>query len=321
MAAVTLLEASKLMEPSRKAGVVQIYADAYQPLSSATVINTGGKASYAWRVEDDLAHTSGGKRNVGSDFTATYGNAKPYESDVKIYGGKIQVDEYIMDHSPASMNFQEASQIRSHAREFTVDLFEGTGGTSLRGFRDWMQNDTAYAGQETWAGSTANGDVLTEAMIDELISDVNVVQGQSFFYCADIVARRMKYIAKGQVSNQSRVNYTSDEWGKWNFTYDGIPVVVLRDGKNSDLLSTTEYDYGTANQTTCSLYLVTWGQDMASLFSSSAIVAPNGVPLPKMTKENDGSNFKYERLTWYVGLAPHQPRCMGRIKGVKNSIS
>ena len=90
MAAITLLEAAKLMEPSRKQGIVQIYADAYDILRSAPVVSTGGRMAYAWNAEDDLAYTgSSGSRNVNADFTASQGDTKPLESQVKIYGGKI----------------------------------------------------------------------------------------------------------------------------------------------------------------------------------------------------------------------------------------
>ena len=319
MAAMTLLEAGKLMEPSRKAGVVQTYAEAYQPMQVAPVINTEGKANYSWIVEDDLAHTSG-KRNVNADFTASEGNVKPYESEVKIYGGKIQVDEYIVDHSPASVQYQEQSQIRSFARDFTKDLFEGEGGTSLRGWRHWILNDSAFSGQDITAGATANGVALTSAMVDELISKVD--RGPStYFYCTDMVARRLRVISKGQATNEQRVAYTKDQFGQWAWAYDEIPIVVLKDGKNADLLSTTERDGADANDTTCSLYLINWGVEAASLFSSNATIGANGVPVPKLTVQNDGSNYMYERLTWYVGNVPHTVKSIGRIKHIKNALS
>ena len=34
-----------------------------------------------------------------------------------------------------------------------------------------------------------------------------------------------------------------------------------------------------------------------------------------------GSNYKYERLTWYVGNVPHTIRCIARIRYVKNATS
>lgn len=319
MGAMTLLEAAKQMEPSRRAGVLQTYASAYHPMTVAPVINTGGKSVYTWSIEDSVAHTSGGKRNVNADFTASEGATKPFESDMKIYGGKIQVDRYIQYHSPAAVQFQEENQIRANAREFTIDLFEGSGGTSLRGFRDWLLYESGYTGQEVSAGSTASGVVITTPMIDELESKVDRIPGKTFFYCRDMVARRLRYLSKGAVSNEVDMQYKLGEFGMWDGAYDGIPIVTLRDGKGTDLLSVAEIDGSPSASDTCSLYLVTWGDDMAALASSSGAGA--GFPMPMITKMADGTNYNYEAIEWFVTAVPHRPRCIARVKHIKNAIA
>jgi hypothetical protein len=315
MGALTLLESAKLMEPSRKRGVIQTYAEAYQPMTVAPVINTGGKANYVWSIEDDLAHTTTGKRNLNADFTASEGNIKPYELDMKIYGGKIQVDRYIQKHSPESMAFQESSQIRSHAYEFSIDLFEGAGGTSVRGFRHWMLNDSAYSGQEVSAGSTASGVLLATTKVDELLSHVDILPGSTYFYTTDVVMRRLRYLSRGSQSTEAHITYSKNEFGMWSWAYDGIPVVVLKDGKGTDLLSSAEIDGATSASDTCSLYLVTWGEEMASLVTS------NSANIPEILEQNDGTNYVYERLEWYVNMVPHRPRCIGRVKHIKAAVS
>jgi hypothetical protein len=318
MAAMTLLEAAKQMEPSRKAGIIQLYAEAYHPLQVAPVIGTGGRSSYTWSIEDALAHTSGGKRNINADFTASEGQIKPYETDVKIYGGKIQVDRYIQYHSPASVAFQEASQIRSNAREFTVDLFEGSGGTSLRGFRDWMLYDGAFSGQQVDAGSSASGDLLTTMMVDDLLAAMDVVMGKTYFYCTQTIANRLRYISKGQQSNEVHMFYTLGQFGQWDSAYASIPVIVLKDGKGTDLLSAAEIDGATSQSNTCSFYAVTWGEEMAALVSSNS-AGVGGFPMPMITKMTDGTNYNFEAMEWYVSAVPHRPRSIGRIRFIKNS--
>jgi hypothetical protein len=272
--------------------------------------------NYTWKIEDDLSWTgSTGKRNINADFTASEANVKPYETNVKIYGGKIQVDRFIQYHSPASVAFQEASQVRSYARELTIDLFEGSGGTALRGIRHWLLNDSAYSSQQVSAGADASGTLLTTSKVDELESLVDVIPGQSFFYCRDVVARRLRYISKGQQSNEQRMYYGKNEFGMWSWMYDGIPIVVLKDGKGTDLLSVTEIDGAADQSDTCSLYLVTWGEEMASMITSNSTSAPD------VTMQNDGSNYNYERMEWYVGSVPHRPRCVGRVRYIKNAVA
>jgi hypothetical protein len=258
---------------------------------------------------------------VNADFTAAEGNVKPFESQVKIYGGKIQVDTFIKDHSPASVAFQEQSQIRSFARQFTVDTFEGTGGTSLLGVQGWL-GLAGYTGQVISAGTSASGDVLTLDMMDEALSYIDRTPDTAI-YCNQIIARRLKRIARGVGTDQTVQNmqYGMDEFGRWTPQYDGIPVVALQDGKGANMLATTEIDGAASQSNTCSLYIVAWGPESATYFSSSSIIGANGVPLPKLMKATDGTNYEYERLEWYVGFVPHRPRCIVRIKYLKNSAS
>lgn len=313
----TLLEASNLMEPSRKAGVVNIYANESKIAKVAPVIDTGGKQSYNWTQEDDLAYTTGGSRNVGADFDATQGTTAPFESPVKIYGGKIKVDEFIIDHSPASIKNQEMSQIRSFARRFDVDIFEGAGGTALRGVKDWVANQTQYSGQVMNASDTTNA-APTMDMMDELVEKVDRTD-MTVLYMNEYPWRILKGVARGLASTSQRINYGPTEFGKWVPMYDGIPIVVMRDGSGANMLSVTEAAVDETNST--SIYLVAWGMESASLFSSNGTIAPNGVPVPKLTKENDGTNFKYERLTWYVGFVPHKPRSIAQLRYVKPAAS
>jgi len=320
MAVLTLVEAAKMMEPSKKAGVVDIYAKAYQPMGVVPVLSTGGKSAYQWTVDDGLSHTSGGKRNVGSDFTASAGRKKPYESEVKIYGGKIQVDTYIRDHSPASIEFEQSQQIKSYARELVVDIFEGAGGTSLRGFRDWMLYDAAYSGQEVSAGTTAGGDLPTLDKMDELVEKIDRTP-DTFLYMTEINARYIKKLSRGNDTAQQRMQYGMNEFGTWSWMYDSIPVIILRDGKGTGLLSTVEIDGAASLSTSMSIYCIAWGPESAALFSSSQIVGANGVPLPKVVEQFDGSNYIYQRMEWYVGLVPHKPRCIARLKYVKNAVA
>lgn len=320
----TLLEAAKLMTPSRKAGVVQIYANSSEVLRVAPVINTSGKDQYKWDVEDDLPYTTAttGFRNVGSDFDATQGKTRRFDAHVRIAGGKIKVDEYIIDHSPASIVQQENMQISAFARNLTVQIFEGTGASNtLLGARQWMTDIAGYTSQVVNAGTTASGDILTLDMMDELIEKVDRT-GNEQLYMNEILARRLKRISRGNGTTDQRMVYEKNQFGQWAWMYDGIPIVVMRDGAGANLLSTTEIDGAGTNSDTLSVYMISWGMEQsASLFSSSALLGANGVPIPKLTRENDGSNFKYERLTWYVGFAPQKPRCMARLRYLENAVS
>lgn len=324
----TLIEAAKAEKPSAATGYIGIYAEAYQPNYVAPV--QPSDRIYAWNVEDDLPYTgSTGSRLIGSDFDATQGNFKPYESEVKAYGGKIKVDEYILDNMPMSVPRQEASQVRAFARKQFIDTFQGSGSADLRGIRDYLGGDSetrpaaliapGYENQVIDAGSTGSGDVLTLDMLDDAIARVIMMPGQTFIYCNDIITRRIMKLNRGNDSSGYNVNYMPDEVGRFDATYRGIPIVTTRDGKNADLLSTTEYD-ATSNQNTLSLYVVTWGVELATYFSTNP-TGVAGVPMPMVMEQNDGSNYMYKRFKFYIGFAPQQPRCVARLRGLKNALS
>jgi len=59
---------------------------------------------------------------------------------------------------------------------------------------------------------------------------------------------------------------------------------------------------------------VTWGPENVTLFSSNSTRVANGVPVPNVEIETDGSNYKYYRVEWYVGLAVQAIRSVGRIR-------
>lgn len=324
---LTLVEAAKAEPESQKTGYIGIYAESYQTNYVAPVQDSD--RTFTWDVEDSLPYTGAtGSRQIDADFDATQAYFKHYETDVKAYGGKIKVDEYIYDNMPKSIPRQEGSQVRAFARKQVIDTFEGAGGADLRGIRDWFGGDVAsdgqviapgYENQVVDAGTTANGDLLTLDMLDDVIGKVDVMYGSTFIYCNDILARRIKKLNRGNDSSGYNVNYTPSEIGRFDSVYMGIPIVTLRDGNNTDLLSTTEYD-DTTNATTMSLYVVTWGIEHATYFSTNPSGVA-GVPMPMIEVQNDGSNYKYKRFKFYVGFAPQQPRSIARLKKLKNALS
>lgn len=325
---ITLVEAAKAEPESKNTGYIGIYATAYQTNYMAPVQSSD--RTFAWSVEDDLPYTgSTGSRLIDADFDATQANFKPYESNVKAYGGKIKVDEYIADNMPMSMPRQESAQVRAFARKLCIDTFQGTGGADIRGVRDWLGGDSAsrsaaliaagYENQVVEAGTTGSGDVLTLNMLDDAIARVDVIPGQTAIYADDILVRLIKSLNRGNNTSGYNVVYDPAEIGRFDYVYNGLPIVTMRDGKNADMLSTTEYD-ATTNQNTLSLYVITWGVEHATYFSTSPRGVA-GVPLPQITDTSDGSNYQYKRFKFYVGFAPQQPRSVCRLRGLKNALS
>jgi hypothetical protein len=255
---------------------------------------------------------------VNADFTASQGAAKAYESKVKIYGGKIQVDRYISHNYPQSVVFDETMQIKALSRQLFIDVFEGSGGQYFRGIADWMSKDTAYSGQVVESGATTTPIVVTVDMIDELLSKVNIIPGRTFLYMNDYPARKILKDTKASTAPVLAASYQPENLTNLAGVYTGygpsVPIIVARDGKGNNLLSITETDKNSAANSQ-SIYAVTWGEEMCSLFST------NGSTIPAIARKSDGTNYEYEVLEWFVGLAPQQPRCIAQLKYIKNALS
>jgi hypothetical protein len=274
------------------------------------------RASYVWKVEDALPYTTSatGTRAVNADFTASNGRAKSYEAKCKIYGGKIQVDRYISHNYPESVADDETLQIKALSRQLFIDIFEGTGAQYLTGLGTYS-GYTGYTGQVVNAGATTTPVVITCDALDELISKVDVIPGRTFLYMNDAPYRKIMKDNRGGVSGGFNVQYTADQIGFFAGMYNNIPIIKMQDGKGADLLSITEADYSGGSSNSQSVYCVTWGAGACQLFSSNSAGIPGIVP------KSDGSNFEYEVLEWFVGLAPRKPRSFGRLKYVKNALS
>lgn len=308
MAALTLLESTKLMPEGPARATIQLYASTYHPLSTAPVV-ARPSGIMRWSLEDQL-DSNVGVRAIGSDFTAGNGTVKPYTSITKAYGGKIQVDDKIATEEPDAVQFYKAQQVRALARKFTIDMFEGAGSTSLLGLRAWAQQN--YTTQNVTMGSTSGGIVPTMAKMDEMLSYIDVIPGRTFIYSNYIPFQVMATLARTNGTGQQNVQWRPDEFGVLRPFYAEIPWVVLRDGKGTDLLSVVETDTANTGGSACSIYAVTYGEEMTTLFQSKA---------PTVEGAMDGTNFKTSRLDWYPGLAPLRPRSFVRLNNVKNALT
>jgi hypothetical protein len=316
---ISLLEAARGMSVSRDRAIIEIYARESQVLSTAPVLQTG--PVHLWKVEDALPYATAatGTRAINSDFTASQGRSKAYEGKVKVYGGKIQVDRYISHNYPQSVVFDEMMQVKALSRQLTWDVFEGSGGQYLRGVWDWCTYDSAYSGQVVQSGATTTPVVITTDMLDELLSKINIVPGKTFIYMNDYPCRKILKDTKNSEYIGLSASYTPDNLNGFAGVYSGfgpaVPIICMKDGKGTDILSTTQADYSSSGSTSQSVYAVTWGDQMASLFSS------NGNTIPVIQRKSDGTNYEYEVLEWFVGFAPQMPRAIGVLKSIKNALS
>jgi len=308
--ALSLLEASKLMPTGTPRALIQLYAETYHPLQ-VMPIQPRANGVMRWTVEDTL-DSNVGARAIGSDYIPGQGTVKPYASVTKAYGGKIQVDNKIQTEEGEAVSFYKGQQVRALARKTAIDLFEGTGGTSWRGVRDYVQNDPSYTGQNISANPGAAAIVPTMTLMDSLLFKANIVPGNTFIYSNLNPFQVMATLSRSNGVGQQNIFWQKDDFGVLVPFYNGIPWKLMRDGTGADMLSTTETETANTAGSACSIYVVTYGDEMFTGFQSST---------PLVETAMDATNFKTSRLDWFAGVAPLIPRSVARLCNVKNALS
>lgn len=304
MAAITLLESSKQMPEGQARAAVQIYGSSYQPLQALSFLPepTG---THKWTVEDTISPSA--SRAVGADYTASNGTFKPYSTTASIYGGKVQVDRAIRKTNPTIVPAMKANKIKGHAKKFVVDMFEGQGGSDLKGISKWISED--YTGQAIDGGAA----VITMALMDQLYDLLNVVSGSSFFYMCQTPFNALNVLSRTNATGQQNIQYVVDQFGTRIPFFNNVPIIVLKDGKGVNLLSTAEGTTGAhTGGTACSVYGVTYGPEMYTGFQSGGM---------DVIEDKDATNFENFVIEHIAGTAPEIPRSIARIYNVKNSLT
>jgi hypothetical protein len=312
MADLTLLEASKSQSDAKLKAAQQIYAETYHPLTQLPFVPAQPGGVLSWTVEDTLATIA--SRAIGADYTPDNGRDKPYAAVAAIYGGKVQIDRVTAGTNPASVPNKKANKIRSFARKFTVDMFEGQGGSDLKGVSKWIADD--YSGQAI-DGSAA---VLTMAKMDALYDKLNVVPGRSFFYMTQTPFLALNTLSRTPATGAQAIQYMVDTGNLMGFgfgariaMYNDVPIVVLKDNKGNDILSTAETTAGVhTGGTATSVYGVTYGPEMFTGFEALPFIRRDFV---------DNTNFESFLIEHVAGVAPKVFRSVARLYNVKNSLT
>jgi len=312
MADVTLLEATKGMPDGREKAIIMTYASSNHVLQNLPIL-PAPQGFKKWNIQwVDSNHA--GTRPIGTDYTAAVSEKIPMRAETKIYGGKIEIDDYIVATQPEEVPFQKASEITYLARKYMTDFFEGAGGNSMVGLASTIaKNPVVFTSQKVAAGATAGGDLLTMEKLDEAVFEIDVTSS-TYMYCNAILLRYLATLQRqaGIGSGQQAINWLPNEFGKIQATYAGIPVEIARDGKGEDILRTAETASAFTGGSAMSAYLVTYGAE--NCFGMQ-------VQAPKVKVNQDGSSDTIDHLDWFAGCGVRTKRSVVRISNIKNSVS
>jgi hypothetical protein len=251
--ALTMVEAlrSITMPDPTTAGVIKTYAKeapVLDKLRFGTAV--GGKVSLnRWKTLP-----TAGFRPIGTEFTASTGETEQISEDMKLSGGRVEIDRAIVRRTgPASVVTQEQMQIIALARKWNETFYKGDGtSNSFTGLQARITGDQLINN-----GVAA----LDLGKLDDMIlamrgSDKWLVMGTGMI---------SRIWAKSRT--QSNVNFVPGNFGESPSTYNGIPIIAA--GEKAD--ESEILDFSETSSTT-SIYGLSFEDGIGVMGSQTAPV-------------------------------------------------
>jgi len=294
--ALTLLEASKLNDGNvLKQGVMMKFAESSDILRVLPFSPVAG-GSLSYNIEETLPGI--GFRGVNESYTESTGILNPQVEVMKIAGGDLDVDNFIIQTRGAEQRaVQEAMKVKALALSWTKTFIKGDSETDPREF-DGLQK--RLTGDALISNGTAG---LSLAKLDEAIDAVD----NPTHLIMSKAMRRLLTVAQRTASVGGNVTYTTDEFGRQVAKYNDIPILIAdKDNNNTDILGFTE------TGTTTSIYVVSMGEEAVSGLE-------NGGMDVRDLGELDTKPAMRTRVEWFSCFGVFAPRSAARLSAITNA--
>lgn len=291
-----------------KASVVEQFARASAWLASLPFITIQGNA-YGYNVEGALPGVA--FRGVNESFTPSTGVINPKVESLRIAGGDLTFDNFLMRTMGESRRgMEENMKVKALAAAITTALIKGDSTSDPRSF-DGLQARIAGS-QLIAAGTTDNGDPLSLAVMDAAI---DAVPGANAIWLNKAMRRRFSAAARTP-SVSGNIDTTKDEFGRPQLTYAGIPLIVpYPDNDGTEPLAFDEQgDVGgtPGGSTSTSIYVLRLGEGYVAGIQS----APMDV---RQLGEDTNNPYQVTRVEWDIGLVVENGKSVARIGGISNA--
>jgi len=308
---LTLVEAAKLMAnggETIRASVISMFARASDILMALPMKDIAGNA-YAYNREGSLPAVA--FRGVNESYTASTGTINPLVESLRICGGDLDVDTFIMRTGGSAVRAaHEEMKVKALAAELTRVIIKGDSATQPREFDGLQARLTGT--QLIAAGTTDAGDALSLAKLDEL---VDAVTQPSALIMNRTIRRRLSAAAR-LATVGGYITYDLDAFGRRVTRYNDIPILVAYsdNGGTEPLLFDEEGDIlGTpGGATSTSIYCVGFGDGLVTGIQ-------NGIMDVRDLGELDDSPLFRTRVEWFAGLCIEHGRAAARLGGISNA--
>lgn len=309
-------EAEKLSNNDLIGGVIEEIIDRDSVFNLLPFVKTTGKA-YVYNREVEMTGNAAGTF-VAPSATIAAGAATYDEitTNLRIIAGDVDVDKFLattMDDTNDQLATQIGLKAKYVGRTFQDKIINGDSGATVAGkaagaagpefdgFKKWAD---ATASQ-TIAASAANGDALTQELLDELLD--LVPNGADVIFMHSKLIRYYKALLRIAGGNDGAM-LQLENFSRPVLAHSGVPILA------NDFIGTT--DTKGASSVLSSIYVAR----MNELDGVHGIYGGDnaGMAVESIGTVQDKDSWRY-RVKWYAGLALKSSKSLARATEIDTS--
>lgn len=291
--------------------VVETYARQSEILRVLPFQTINGNA-YEYPVMDKLPGVE--FRRVNQPFTESTGTMRPERESLKISGGTIDVDRFlVVANGEEERSIQEQLKLTALAHHWSHNFINGDETVDDRQFNGLKKRISG--GQLIGASNnatTAGGTALKLSDIDRLL---RTVPGANYLIMnaetRDLITQGTRSAGVG-----GNIQYTLDDFGRSVTTFGGIPILIS--GQNNvdlDIIPNNESNPFATNDTTntsTSIYAVNIGSSgLSGIQNGEPVVLDLGLVHP----------WYRSVVEWFTAIVLKTPKAAGRLAGIKTNAA
>jgi hypothetical protein len=310
---VTLLEAAKCGTDVLKRGVVETIIQESPILARLPIMTIQGNA-LRHTVEESLPDLQ--FRNVNEGYTRVWATDTEHYWGTSILGGEVFVDNYLVrtrGNVTSVKARQYAKVAKSAALTFDKTFFDGTG--TAKDFKGVNALIDEGFGQKWGAAADAqNGGALT---LDDLDYAHDLLRSQAY---ADVillnrtVRRKITKLGRDNSQGYALIDVGTDQFGRQVTMWNGVPLAIVGDDKNGNLILDYDESRGSSSVTT-SIYFVAFGTEE----NVCGLMGAGGTMEVVDFGETEAAPGHLGRIEFYPGICIFNPHSIVRLAGITNA--
>ena len=300
--ALTLVEAAKQEENVFKRGVIATFID---NMRITQLIPFRGITNDLDGILQEEVLPNAATRGVNEAFVRSEGKFSEIVQALKIYGGDIGIDPFILETKGADQASRHVGlKIKAISNRWVTDFFKGDSGADVRDF-DGLQLRLDGFNVDS-AGSTSGGDPLSLALLDESIMKCH---SPSVLLLGRKMAIRLTQAARDSSVTGSVIRTDKNEFGRPVMFYNDLEVVIVTDNSaNDNILGFTEVATG-GGTTASSIYVAGLGDEGIEGIQNG------GFRVRNLGEDNSAPRID-TRVEWYNNYHINHPRAVIRLRDI-----